>query len=933
MTITLRLTKGSNLEYSELDGNFVHLRDLAAQTTTDVTALQVSVASLTPSSIITISPSLGTSGADASPAFQAAYTACVAAGGGTISIPPGTYNLLSGTGGNGNGAISLQQNHPGMVWIRGSGVGVTMIKLSAACRHFVICDGANTGPGALFRYLCESDFTLDGNNIDISGIGNYGVIFQMGVSASVNGLYFQRLASINVPRTTQRTHISIVCTTNGILGQGVGNAYTLQNVLLEDFDFGKDRTGGGWSAFGIGGYTGAVVPSSMTSSANKYTTGWGSTSGWVNDIEVGNIIVRRGRWDSGASVITNFGTTVGVSIGGISHQKRDSIWHVEGVTCVASGDDNFEFGSALNLNFVNCTSDSAFFEGTYFNNVGGMPIPEEQNIRVVGYKHLDTYYSGCPPLVVDGSLNGSPFGNFSMRDCQDTILKTGNNQSIGGHRSQFLGAIASITIEGYASSSKPSYTAIADGEFWSYGPGFLFALQGGRTRLNIDGASFRLEPRMDANGHTSPGWSVNVLNLSGFTSGLIDIKNVAMHFDCVKTGTIGTSGTVAVRMTAGASSTGPGGMRQTDNFSSNRLTRDYIDETANVADMTVSGGVLSCTANLTVEHRMLWASNSTATANRCTGPFVDSVLWFKAIPGATTTLFKAGVVMKRSELEPTSYLDCYVDDDGANTRVRIDEVMLGVRTNLATNNSGTRITAAVPFWVRANVTGNVVTLDYLSTAPTDGLNGGTIITTTTYTLATAARKLTFGRSALGWGGISFIPQGTDATIDDLNRNALSVMAGRIANVRIEATKNVGAVQVIDWVNPTVAWSRVDGRWFDLDNFSIGDCDGVTTTVLSASLNTGMMQKIRRSNWDYVAPPVPAAISPGASPYTYTNADAYAEDVAIYAGTVSDISVSRDGGTTFGVVNSTTGATTRLNPGEQVKVTYSVVPTMIKHPVL
>lgn len=32
MTITLRLTKGSNLEYSELDNNFIHLRDVASQT-------------------------------------------------------------------------------------------------------------------------------------------------------------------------------------------------------------------------------------------------------------------------------------------------------------------------------------------------------------------------------------------------------------------------------------------------------------------------------------------------------------------------------------------------------------------------------------------------------------------------------------------------------------------------------------------------------------------------------------------------------------------------------------------------------------------------------------------------------------------------------------------------------------------------------------
>jgi hypothetical protein len=71
----------------------------------------------------------------------------------------------------------------------------------------------------------------------------------------------------------------------------------------------------------------------------------------------------------------------------------------------------------------------------------------------------------------------------------------------------------------------------------------------------------------------------------------------------------------------------------------------------------------------------------------------------------------------------------------------------------------------------------------------------------------------------------------------------------------------------------------------------------------------------------------SAISPSGSPFTYKNEDNCFEDVVIYGGTISDIEW---GDIAAGYCSL--GATPRivsLAPGEYVRVTYTVVPTMKK----
>lgn len=71
---------------------------------------------------------------------------------------------------------------------------------------------------------------------------------------------------------------------------------------------------------------------------------------------------------------------------------------------------------------------------------------------------------------------------------------------------------------------------------------------------------------------------------------------------------------------------------------------------------------------------------------------------------------------------------------------------------------------------------------------------------------------------------------------------------------------------------------------------------------------------------------PATQAVGASPYTYTNASRARQQILVSAGTVSAIAVSRDG-TNFYSTGAVAGAVI-LNPGDRLRITYTVAPTMI-----
>jgi hypothetical protein len=69
----------------------------------------------------------------------------------------------------------------------------------------------------------------------------------------------------------------------------------------------------------------------------------------------------------------------------------------------------------------------------------------------------------------------------------------------------------------------------------------------------------------------------------------------------------------------------------------------------------------------------------------------------------------------------------------------------------------------------------------------------------------------------------------------------------------------------------------------------------------------------------------ATISVGASPFTWTNPESVPVMVYVSVGTVTDISVIPDGVTVL--ATGLLGGQYHLNPGQAIKVTYAVAPTM------
>lgn len=65
---------------------------------------------------------------------------------------------------------------------------------------------------------------------------------------------------------------------------------------------------------------------------------------------------------------------------------------------------------------------------------------------------------------------------------------------------------------------------------------------------------------------------------------------------------------------------------------------------------------------------------------------------------------------------------------------------------------------------------------------------------------------------------------------------------------------------------------------------------------------------------------------GASPYLYTNSGDFDMTAVVTGGTVSAVAFTRDG-TNFYTVATATNASLTLNPGDAVRITYTVLPTL------
>jgi hypothetical protein len=200
----------------------------------------------------------------------------------------------------------------------------------------------------------------------------------------------------------------------------------------------------------------------------------------------------------------------------------------------------------------------------------------------------------------------------------------------------------------------------------------------------------------------------------------------------------------------------------TDPFDVIASITDYTFDAATPADVVVVPDVVTIGngqinpvvgAALSVERR------ARHTTRRYT--YLEGQTTLRYDVGTTITGQKYGALLRATSA--TNYVEVYVDDNGVNSRLRIDVVIAGVRTNRATTNLAARMIAGASHTVRARIeTGNLVVAEHFIgdldavTAPT---------TTTSYTLVGGDAPL---NTIAGYSGWSWVPISSNSELTNFS---------------------------------------------------------------------------------------------------------------------------------------------------------------------
>jgi hypothetical protein len=197
-------------------------------------------------------------------------------------------------------------------------------------------------------------------------------------------------------------------------------------------------------------------------------------------------------------------------------------------------------------------------------------------------------------------------------------------------------------------------------------------------------------------------------------------------------------------------------MNLTDDFSVNSIG-DYTFDAGVAGNVAITGGQLTAVGNLTTENRLI----ETARGYE----YGDVQVQIKVTPGSTIASFKAGAILKR--IDDENYIECYIDDNGTNSRIRIDKVVATARTNLATTNLGARVSNGTTFWLVGRIENNTIYADYFTASSPPNYAFTAANASRTYTMS-VSEATTFGYTVTGRVGFSWTPQQAAAVIDDFD---------------------------------------------------------------------------------------------------------------------------------------------------------------------
>lgn len=202
-------------------------------------------------------------------------------------------------------------------------------------------------------------------------------------------------------------------------------------------------------------------------------------------------------------------------------------------------------------------------------------------------------------------------------------------------------------------------------------------------------------------------------------------------------------------------------MDSADRFTVDSITRGDYTFQAGAGEVTVVAGQLTG-SNLSNEKRLVRTTDAYSLD--------DHQVTIQAIPGSIISGFKTGVLLKWQTGSPEVYLEVYVDDNGTNSRLRIDKVVNGARTNLATTNLAIRVAAATPLWVRGRLEGATVFAEHFSGNPADSPTSPpspmAAPTTAVNFQLTASESQFLPDVTTGQAGFSWVPKDAAAVLDD-----------------------------------------------------------------------------------------------------------------------------------------------------------------------
>jgi hypothetical protein len=870
-------------------------------------------------------------------ALNNAVIAAQAAGGGRVRLGGGIFDFTAANtvpSASRSHAIDLLTGNTGMVSVEGEGQNATLVKQTATTWGFAHLDpNYVAGNTTTLQNWALRKLTIDHQNVTNGFKG--GALLDCSGRLNLGGRIIVEdidLLNMGTPKATGN-QACILISMNTQAGQiNDSTRYTATGAIeLRRLNMGAVG-GGGNTGVSIGGFVNDPSGQKVVSRLYK-------TPMVANTLFAGNITCEDVYWDCGSDP-TQFNIASGFQFGGDGFTTGKI--RMRRCTARRSNDVNLEIDSAMDFHAEDCTFADAWSEDIFVATWGGGGNATDgwlaDGVNRFTRCNLQRTASGAAATTsgLGMSVAICAKGGIqppSVEFNSTTFERVGAEGSKLGSTPVILtSAPRTVTFKDTKIIDRAPTDSIATTQ--QNRPLIGIQAAGGKTHLLIDGFHWeRVDDQVNATAINSirQWWGINVAAGTDLT---FDIKNVTERFNVASyTGSANPS--VKTRMVSGNMANGTGAGTQANGI--------YAETFGNVATLpnnwdlivgpghtTVGGNNGPGATSVTQESLYRWISAADLVYyDEVIGLAMDATLQAEFTPGAALASGGVGVLCEITVKETSDGLNKLIaavgaDSTGANPFLRWDKVIAGVRSTIQTQAlSAGVLAAATKLTLRAGITGNVVTADCF--AGTNTTFPATATDHLSLTLDTATATV-LGDNILGYSGVGAIPADAAFVWSKARYWRRSVMRGVFHSIHPKRSQNVAEALglYITWLPAT--HRIVNEVALERSSF-LGLVGATTTQELKIDDATIATQVRARANSTVAA--WASNITPGASPYTYTNGDLTDEIVTITGGTVSSIQVSRDGGVTFITIASATGAEVRLRHGDQVKVTYTVAPTITK----